>query len=280
MKKFLLIAVFSTAIFISNAQVQMPAPSSTQTLIQDFGMGKIELTYSRPSLKNRKVFEANGELVPLGEMWRTGANAATHIKFTDKVNIGGKDFDTGTYVLYTIPGEKDWTIIINKGINNWGTDGYKESEDVVRFTAPSYQVHAQPVETFTMEFGDIKPESCNLYLIWSNTAVVIPVTTKIQDRLRTQIEQALQTTDKKPYWQAANFYYEWDKNYSKALENVNAALKERPDGFFIYMLKAKIEKAMGNTSAAKASAEKCKELAMKENNDDYVKQADKFLATL
>ncbi|MEP6512375.1 MAG: DUF2911 domain-containing protein [Parafilimonas sp.] len=280
MKKFLLIAVFSTAIFISNAQVQMPAPSSTQTLIQDFGMGKIELTYSRPSLKNRKVFEANGELVPLGEMWRTGANAATRVKFTDKVNIGGKDFDTGTYVLYTIPGEKDWTIIINKGINNWGTDGYKESEDVVRFTAPSYQVHAQPVETFTMEFGDIKPESCNLYLIWSNTAVVIPVTTKIQDRLRTQIEQALQSADKKPYWQAANFYYEWDKNYSKALENANAALKERPDGFFIYMLKAKIEKAMNNNSAAKASAEKCKELAMKQNNDDYVKQADKFLAEM
>ncbi|MGL1645727.1 DUF2911 domain-containing protein, partial [Vibrio parahaemolyticus] len=72
---------------IANAQVRMPAPSSTQTITQDFGLGKIELTYSRPNIKGRTVFKENSELAPLGKVWRTGANASTKIKFTDPVSI-------------------------------------------------------------------------------------------------------------------------------------------------------------------------------------------------
>ena len=111
-------------------QIKMPAPSSTQTIKQDFGMGAIELTYSRPNAKGRKIF---GDLVPYNKLWRTGANTATKIVFNDAVELGGKKIDTGTYVLYTIPGVDSWEIIINKGVKNWGIDGYKESEDVIRF---------------------------------------------------------------------------------------------------------------------------------------------------
>ncbi len=201
------------------------------------------------------------------------------LKFTDPVTIGGKNLDTGSYVLYTIPGNNEWTVIVNKGLNNWGTDGYTDSADVVRFKVPVHEMHTPPVENFTMQFGDIKPESMNLYLLWNKSAVMVPISTNIKDRLKSQIEQALMG-EKKPYWQAANFYYEWDNNNAKALENVNMAIKENPDGFWMYLLKAKIEKASGNNEAAKQAAQKTKELAAKQGNQDYVKQAEMFIASL
>ena len=99
MKKLLFAcALFCTA-SITNAQVKMPAPSPTQTIKQDFALGSVELTYSRPSMKGRKIF---GDLVPFGKVWRTGANSATLIKFNDAVEIGGKKIDTGSYSLYTM----------------------------------------------------------------------------------------------------------------------------------------------------------------------------------
>ena len=111
------LALFATASI--NAQVRMPAPSPTQTIKQDFALGSIEVKYSRPAAKGRKVM---GDLVPYNKLWRTGANAATLIKFTDAVEIQGKRVDTGSYVLYTIPGTDTWEVILNKGLNNWGVD--------------------------------------------------------------------------------------------------------------------------------------------------------------
>lgn len=255
----------------------MPQPSPTETIIQNFGMGKLQLIYSRPSIKGRQVFQQNSELAPIGKVWRTGANNATKIIFDNAVNIGGKQLDSGAYAIYTIPGSKEWTIIINKGVDKSGTE-YDEKDDVVRFTVAT-QKTPYPVETFTMQFGDLKPESCELHLMWANTDVRVPITTNIKDKLRAQVEAALQS-DKKPYWQAANFYYDLDKNYNKALENVNAALKDNDDAYYMHLLKAKIEKALGDKSAAKASAEKCIAEATKAKNDDYVRMANELIKTL
>ncbi|HYK46192.1 MAG TPA: DUF2911 domain-containing protein, partial [Parafilimonas sp.] len=263
----------------SFAQVQLPQPSPTATVAQNFGLGKITLVYSRPSIKGRTLFADNSDLAPLGKIWRTGANAATRLTFSDNVNFGGKDLDTGSYVLYTIPGKTEWEIILNKGLNNNGTDGYKESEDVTRFKVPVVNLPGMGVETFTMDFTNLKPESCNLMLLWGNTMVSIPITTKVVDKVRAQIENALQGNDK-PYWQAANFYYTYDKNYSKALDNVNHAIEKNQDAYYMYMMKARIQKELGDKTGAKASAEKCIQLATADKNDDYIKQGNEFLKAL
>lgn len=276
MKKIFMLATGIAMMNIANAQ--LPAPSPTEIITQDFGLGKIMVTYSRPGLKNRTVFMQNSELAPLGKLWRTGANAATKITFTDKVTIGGKDLDTGTYVVYTIPGKNQWEIILNKGLKNWGSDGYQESDDVVRFKVP-VTATSPAVESFTMQVANVKYQNCELQMSWGTTMVSIPITTNIVARIRTQIEQALQS-DKKPYWQAANFYYEWDKNNDKALENVNNAITESPDAFYMYLLRAKIEKAQGKKMQAKNDAQKCKDLAMAAKNDDYVTQADELIKSL
>ena len=276
MKKVFLLAIIAAFSLNLMAQVSMPAASPTQTIKQAFGMGSIELTYSRPSIKSRKVFAEGSELAPLGKLWRTGANAATKLKFTDFVNIGGKKLDSGTYVLYTIPNNNEWEIIINKGLENWGIDGYKESEDVVRIKVPVSKI-GYNIETFTMQFADIKNESCELHIMWGNVVVKIPMMTDIKDRLRKQVEAAIQ---KAPYQQAANFYFEWDKNYPKALENINKAIEGNPKAFWMYLTKAKIEKEMGDKKAAKMSAEKTIEFATQEKNDDYVRQAKDLISKL
>ena len=273
MKKLFLAVSVITALSIgnSNAQVKMPAPSPTQTIKQDFGIGSIELTYSRPSAKGRKVF---GDVVPDGKLWRTGANAATRISFSEPVEISGKKLDSGTYVLYTIPNQELWEIILNKGLKNSGVDGYKESEDVIRFkTEPSK--NKSLVETFTMQFTDVKPESCNLQLMWENKIVNIPIAADFKEKVKTQIEAAL-LTDSKPYWQAAQFYNEYDKNLPKALENVSKAIEGNQKAFWMYLYKARIQKEMGDNAGALASSATSLTLAKEANNNDYVRMNEKL----
>ena len=273
MKKIILAIGVISALTISSssAQVKMPAPSPTQTIKQDFGMGSIELVYSRPGAKGRKVF---GDVVPDGKLWRTGANAATRISFSDPVEIGGKKLDSGTYVLYTIPNLDSWEIILNKGLKNSGVDGYKESEDVVRFKTEPVKTKTS-IETFTMQFADIKAESCTLQLMWENKIVNIPITSDIKEKVKAQIEAAM-LTDNKPYWQAAQFYNEYDKNLAKALENVNKAIEGNQKAYWMYLYKAKIQKEMGDKAGALASSATSLTLAKDANNNDYVRMNEKL----
>jgi hypothetical protein len=198
--------------------------------------------------------------------------------FNDAVELGGKKIDTGTYVLYTIPGLDNWEIIINKGIKNWGIDGYKESEDIIRFKVEPKKGKTN-LETFTMQFANIKPESCELQILWEKTVVSIPVTTNIKDRIKAQIEAAM-LTDKKPYWQAAQFYKEYENNLTKALENCNKAIEGNEKAYYMWLYKAKIQQEAGDKAGAKVSAKKSLELATEAKNDDYVKMNQDLLKKL
>ncbi len=253
----------------------MPAPSPTQTIKQEFGIGSIEITYSRPAAKGRKIY---GDLVPFNKLWRTGANAATRLVLTEPVEMGGKKIDTGTYVLYSIPGIDSWDIILNKGLKNWGIDGYKESEDVARFRVEPAKMKNK-VESFTMEFTEVKPESCELHLMWEKTDVAIAIKADFKDKVRGQIEAAMQT-DKKPYWQAAQFYNEYDKNLPKALENVTRAIESNDKAYWMWVYKAKIQKEMGDNAGAMESSKKSMALAKEARNDDYVKINEDLQKTL
>ena len=275
MKKLLFAFTLLCASTIAMAQLKMPAPSPTQTIKQDFALGSIELTYSRPSIKGRKVF---GDLVPFNAVWRTGANAATIIKFNDAVEIGGKKIDTGSYALYSIPNDGSWDIILNKGITNWGSDGYKQSDDVVRFKVNTMKMK-DAAESFTMQFANITPERCELHIMWDKTAVAIPITALIKDRMRASLEKAMMG-EKKPYWNAAQFYNEYDKNSVKALESISGAVEQNPKAFWMWLYKAKIEKDMGDKKAAMVSSKKSLELAREAKNEDYVKMNEDLMKKL
>ncbi|MBX2931108.1 MAG: DUF2911 domain-containing protein [Chitinophagaceae bacterium] len=281
MKKLLFIATSALMSFGVEAQIKMPAPSPTQTISQNFGLGKIELSYSRPSIKGREVFKEGSELAPLKNVWRTGANGATTLHFTDEVSINGVKLAPGKYGLLTIPGNTEWTIIITKDTTVTSPAAYKQENDLTRVYAKTMKMR-EKVETFTMQFANVQAESCELHLMWGNTTVSLPIATNIKDKVRKQTEQALaaEKVSGNTYYTAANFYYEYDKDYSKALMCVSKAIDASPKSFWMYMLKARIENAAGDKVSAKKSAEQCIEVAKEQKNDDYVRMATKFIKEL
>jgi hypothetical protein len=265
----------------ANAQVKMPAASPTQTLIQDFGLGKIEITYSRPSIKGRTVFGNGSLLAPYGIVWRTGANGATKVTFTDAVTIGGKTLAAGDYALFTIPGEKEWTIIFNTNSKSWGSFDYKEAEDVVRLKVVP-EITSNFTETFLISVGNITPESATINLKWGKVLVNIPVQTDIKPTIRKQIEASIAGANvtSNTYAAAANFYFDLDKDYAKALANVNKAIEGNAKAYWLFLLKAKAQKELGDKKGAKESATVCIKLAEEGKNADYVRSGNELISSL
>lgn len=134
---------------------------------------KVTIEYSRPSMRGRKIM---GGLVPYGEVWRTGANAATTLTTETDLNIGGANVPTGKYTLYTLPSEGAWKLIINKETGQWGTV-YHEAQDLARVDMEKSQ-SSQPVEQFTISFEQKGGDSASLVLEWENTRVSVPVKAK------------------------------------------------------------------------------------------------------
>lgn len=173
-KNVLVIALFAIAVLFSNettAQKFAPldkSPMDVASFPNDYKISAkvVKVTYSRPQLKDRNMTK----LAPEGEMWRTGANEATEITFYKDVTFGGKSVDAGTYSLFTIPGEKEWTIILSSAKNVWGAYFYKQDEDVVRVKGKVSSSMAL-IEAFSMTFD----EDMNLYMGWGNTVVSITI---------------------------------------------------------------------------------------------------------
>ena len=280
MKKILFV-IGSFLSLTAMAQVKMPAPSPTQTLTQEFGLGKIEIVYSRPSLKGRSVFGASSLLAPFGDVWRTGANGATKLTFSDPVNIGNKTIPAGSYGLFTIPGASEWTIIINTNSKGWGSFDYKEAEDVVRFkVAP--ETTGSTTETFTIGVDAITAQTATIYLKWGKTKVNIPISTDIRPAVRAQIEAATAAATVNPnvFQSAATFYLELDHDYNKALVFADKAIAANAKAYWLHLLKARIQVALKDKKGAKASAETCKQMATEAKNMDYVRSADEILKSL
>jgi len=259
--------LLATGVKAQTPTVEFPAPSPACTIKQRVGLTDIEIVYSRPSMKDRKVF---GGLVSYGQVWRTGANAATKITFSTPVKLNGTDIPAGTYALFTIPGEAEWTIIINKGAAQWGAFQYDEKADVARFKTTPVRLEEQ-IETFTIEFNDLRDESAILNLVWDQTVVPIKIEIPLTDKLVPQIEAVMASDAKqKPYYQAAMFYYDHGLDLQKASKWVDAAIAQR-EAYYIVHLKAKILAKLGDKEGAIAAAKRSSELAVKAKDDGYVK---------
>jgi len=277
MKKLISLFIPIALLFIDSSaqQLKTPAPSPPQYIKQDFGLSSIELSYSRPGVKGRKIF---GDLVPFGKVWRTGANSATTISFGDDVLIGGTKVAAGKYGLLTIPGDKSWTIIISKQLDVTNPTGYKQDQDIVRVTAQAQELPFS-VESFTIAFSDVTSSTCNLGFLWDKTYVAFPIQTEIDSKIMKQIDDAL-NKDNKPYFSAAMYYLDNGKDLNKALEWFNKAIDLQPDGFFIYYQKARCQAKLGKKTEAIATAQKGIESAKAAKNDDYVALNEKLIASL
>lgn len=257
------------------AQISMPQPSPKGSFEQRVGLTDISMEYSRPGVKDRVIF---GDLVPYGEMWRTGANASTKIEFSSDVVVEGNEVPAGKYALYMIPGKDKWTVVLHKNLSYWGTGGkdYKESEDQCRFDVKPNAYPAK-VETMTFMVSDIRNESCNIEFLWENTQVKFKVETEVDKLVMAEIKEKMQGVTASTYYQSARYYLENDKDLDQALEWINKAL-ETTERYWIVRQKALILAKLERYDEAITAAERSKALAEEAGNKGYVKMNDESIA--
>jgi hypothetical protein len=275
MKKnlFLTLSFLCVLIFSATAQLKTPAPSPTGKIMQAAGLTDITIEYSRPSAKGRKVF---GGLVPYNELWRTGANGSTKVTFSEDVTINGNALPKGTYALYAIPSEKEWTVIFHKNLEHWGIDGYKQEEDAFRTTLKPMK-SANNVETFTMNVDNIKSASCEISVAWENTCIAIPVTLGTDAKVTADIKKIMEGPNADQYYSAARYYNEENKDPKQSLEWMNKAIEKGGEKFWWLRQKALILAKNNDYKGAIAAAERSIELAKKENNKDYVRMNEESI---
>lgn len=164
-------ALVLTMVFTTNATAQKfpgldksPADIASQPSTYKISEKNIRVVYSRPQLKGRLI----KDLAPAGKVWRTGANEAAEITFYTDTKFGGKSVKAGTYSLFSVPGEKEWTIILNKNLNQWGAYSYEKDADVLRVTG-KVSKNKESLEAFSITFTDT-----DMVMGWGTTLVSVP----------------------------------------------------------------------------------------------------------
>jgi len=275
MKKILFLATLF-AVNVTFAQtLNTPQPSTTQTIKQNFGLSSIELSYSRPNAKGRAVI---GGLVPFGKVWRTGANQATTINFGDDVTIGDKKIAAGKYGLLSIPDKDSWIFIITKLLDVTSPDAYKPESDVVRVNVKPVMLNNK-VETFTMQFTNVKASTCDLNLQWENTSVTLPISTDVDSKVMSQINDVM-TKDNLPYYTSAMYYMDNGKDLNQALTWFNKAVEQNPTAFYMQYQRANCLVKLGKKQEAIAASTKSLELSKAAKNADYIKLNEDLLKSL
>lgn len=269
-KQILIAAMVTTMAFTVNhadAQIKLPPASSSQTIVQTLGISKATLTYNRPNMNGRKIF---GDLVPFGEVWRTGANNIPVLNTETSLIIAGYELAPGSYGIFTIPQENEWTVIISSNSQQWGAYSYKQEDDLFRFNVTPEYLN-DPVETFTMGFADVTPSSAALTIAWENTAINFSLIFDQDQAIMESIDQAMAGSGNKPYFQAAQYYYNNNKDLTKATEWISEAAAANPEAVHILYWKARIQLSAGDKEGAIATAQQGVELATKNNNSEYIK---------
>ena len=262
-------------------KIDFPAASPTATFKQRVGLTDIEVEYSRPSVKGRKIF---GDMLAYGSVWRTGANSATKITFSTAVKFGGVDVPAGTYALFSIPGQTEWTVILNKVPGQWGSYSYDAKNDIAR-TAVKPIALTTPVETFSIGLADLRDESATLYLTWEKTRVPVALGFDVTSSLVPQIEAVMASDEpKKPYFSAAMFYYDHNLDLKKASAWITTAAAQ-PGQFQFVMLyyKGVILAKVGDNAGALSAAQQSLELVANQSGelkDEYTRKNNAVIATV
>lgn len=202
MKRFLAPFALVMLPFLSVAQ-DLPAPSPSASVMQRVGLADITVNYSRPSVKGRRIF---GDLVPMGQVWRTGANHCTVFETTGFLIINGQKLPAGKYALFTIPGEDKWEVIFNKNTDLWGADEYNAEEDVLKIQKAVVRP-APTTESFMIFFENLKDDKAEMILRWEKSEVVLEIEAPSQDQAMANIKEALSKDDAdyRTYARSASF---------------------------------------------------------------------------
>ncbi|WP_046744378.1 DUF2911 domain-containing protein [Kordia zhangzhouensis] len=269
MKK-LLLACFLAAGISVQAQIETPQPSPSAKIEQTVGLTDVTVEYSRPSMRGRKIF---GDLVPYGELWRTGANANTKITFSDDVTIGGKSVKAGTYAIFTKPMAKSWEVLLYSDTSNWGTPSEWDDSKVVAKTTVQVNMMPYATESFTINIGNLSNRGADIEFSWDKVLVIVPFAVPTDRKATASIEKMMAGPQANDYFSAARYYLQEEKDMSKAKMWIDKATEMTSDQprFWYLRLKSLIYAKMGNKTEAISIAKQSLKLAEDAGNKDYVK---------
>lgn len=239
------------ALPLAAQQLRLPRPSPNATLTQAVGLTDITIKYSRPGVKGRQIW---GALVPWDAIWRTGANEATTINFSDDVTIDGQKLPKGTYAFFTIPGKDEWTLGFNSQADQWGAFNHDKSKDVLTLKVKPEKGEFR--EWMQFEIPEMTTDTAKIVLRWENVAVPFTVDTKSTERALAGAKQAI-TAVENSRWQtplrAADFAFQSGK-MTEAQMWLDQALAAKENMQTLW-LKARMQNKAGKTAEAKKTVE-------------------------
>jgi len=256
--------------------VRLPRPSQKASIMQTIGVTDLTITYSRPAVKNRKIWGdvpaavtvkgtatlddsgarlKDAPIVPYGHVWRTGANEATTFTVTDDVLINGQKLPAGSYSLHTIPAPDEWTIIFNSVPDQWGSFNYDEKKDALRVKAKPQMV-SENQEWLSFEIPSVTPNAAQVNIRWERLRVPFTVEVPNVDAImRSKIDAAVTAnpTDWRIPLAVANAYANDDK-WEEALKWADQSIKVK-ETFQNLAAKSQLLFASGKKDEALAVAE-------------------------
>lgn len=283
--KLSFVAALFAVSFSGTAQINTPAPSPAGSVSATVGLTEVEINYSRPQMKGRKIFGDGDVLVPNGQLWRAGANAGTTIKFSDNVKIAGQDLAAGEYLFLATPGASEWEVVFYSDIALGGNmAAYDDSKAALKAKVKSSKL-TETVGTLTYNIADISEnsENANIQLTWENTAVNIPLQVSFDETVMKAIAENT-VVDPRNLMAAARYYYTADKDLDQALKWVNTYLAtgENSKQFWNVHLKAQILAKQGNKKEAIKVAKESMAAAKAYEAGDfgYIKRNEDLIASL
>ncbi|AJR03901.1 DUF2911 domain-containing protein [Siansivirga zeaxanthinifaciens] len=271
MKKLLLLFLSVTASYVVNAQIVTPQPSPFSKVEQKVGLTDVTLEYSRPNMRDRKIF---GDLVPYGKLWRLGANANTKITFSTDVKVGDYDLKAGTYAIYATPNETSWNVVFYSDTTNWGIPQKWDDSKVMAMLNVDVYPLPMSIETFTMTFDDLTSGSAILGILWEKTYVGIKIEVPTDNMVLANINYVMNgTPTANDYYAAAVYYLQEEKDIKQAKTWMDKAISMAGDkvGFWQLRQQSLIYAKAGDKKGAIEIAKKSLAASEKAGNADYVK---------
>ncbi|MDN3203182.1 DUF2911 domain-containing protein [Algoriphagus sediminis] len=234
---------YENQIFAQDYDYPFPSRSPKGDISQIVGNTTIEIEYERPSVRGREIF---GELVPWGEVWRTGAGYATKIRFDREVKIGGQSVKAGKYSIFTIPNKESWILILNSDTELYGSYDYDPAKDVLRYPLIN-QNSGRFYETLTIDI-DIIPDNAQIFISWANKQVSFLVETSTAKEMDKFIEsQLISGKSQNADWYAAgaDYYFFNGENYGVALDLASKAIELSAGNLWARSIRIDVFKRLG-----------------------------------
>ena len=255
---FVATSILSCCWLSTYSQISTPAPSPFGSFTQMVGLAEIAMEYSRPGVKGRMIFgDSEDHLLKYGVLWRAGANAATRISFSEDVKINGKDIPEGEYAVYMTPGADEWTVFLYDDLSTIVNDeSYDQEKEVAKF-AVKPEALTNNVESLTFLIGNITSNPATWDMYWEKTRISLNIETEVDGQVMEMISEAMENPYSRVaglFAQSAGYYYNNDKDMSKALEWINKAIEYNPS-MFRYDTKANIQAKLKDYKGAIKSIE-------------------------